>query len=114
MRISDWSSDVCSSDLLRLAPPRDARREERREHSDRNNRKGEERARIDSRRAVMEPAAGARGDQCEHDDDRSQPRTLAPHHPQLASSSCLSRVYPYVSLSLFSLSFTINTTPPPL
>src|SRR3546814_19533267 len=79
---------TCALPIFRLAPPRDARREERREHSDRNNRKGEERARIDSRRAVMEPAAGDRGDQCEHDDDR---RTEERRVGKECVSTCRSR-----------------------
>src|SRR3546814_5756438 len=77
MRISDWSSDVCSSDLL---AERQAQRQERVEVVDRQAEGGQRRGDRD--------AEGEQGDQQQHgDDDHGRPSVPTPRRCRLSSSS---------------------------
>src|SRR3546814_11853927 len=81
MRISDWSSDVCSSDLLARASRQVSRRED----------KGPVRRSPGGRRRMS---------------TRTLPR--APKPPQaieIGRASCRERVCPYVSISVVAVSF---------
>src|SRR3546814_10344487 len=89
MRISDWSSDVCSSDLLGTAKVEKARRRDPRtvdRHAVRNDRHRLFEA--DRRRRGADPA--------DRDRTAAQPDGAADNKAEIGRESCRDRVCPYV------------------
>src|SRR3546814_4131991 len=85
MRISDWSSDVCSSDLRSRAIVRSARFLQRQ----------------------IAPLPRPAGCVCQDDDRRLKPLgAVHGHDPQIGRASCRERVCQYVSISVVPVSLT--------
>src|SRR3546814_13750987 len=104
-RISDWSSDVCSSDLMHRLGRRpskiDHRRIEAREDHHLGRRPGD--CHIETALAAL---ASQRAEVHRHS---ARPRVLG---PKLGRASCRERVCQYVSISVVAVSLNKTTKPP--
>src|SRR3546814_11361957 len=103
MRISDWSSDVCSSDLVAGQRIAESREQPRRQ------------ARLDVTGLRIEqvlPVAGARTQHCR---SRRLPECAGVAVDEIGRASCRARVCQYVSISVVAVALkkktdTKNTT----
>src|SRR3546814_16757557 len=110
MRISDWSADVCSSDLLYPPPAQGAHfgypRSRKREPRDDCRVAPRGRRRLSRQyepRRSCRPCEGDRGD------PRARKGHRAPDNDQIGRASCRERVGQYVSIAVVAVSIKTHT-----
>src|SRR3546814_4400866 len=102
MRISDWSSDVCSSDLAEILPARQPPRHPGHRHPQQQHRGGEH---ARHQLPAVEADLGERPDQRRDEDERVKPIAFAP--PQREQHAARSEEHTSELQSLMRISYAV-------